>query len=46
MEETTLVLKLEGSVYVTHGVFRRDDTTTSALLQDFTVSVDAICDAQ
>ena len=45
-EGTITVLQLEGSVYVAHGVFRRGDTATSALLQGFTVSVDAVCDAE
>jgi Uma2 family endonuclease len=45
-EETITVLKLEGSAYVAHGVFRRGDTATSALLHGFTVSVDAVCDAE
>lgn len=45
-EETIMVLKLEGSTYVVHGVFRRGDTATSTLLQGFAVSVDAVCDAE
>ena len=45
-EETIMVLKLEGSAYVAHGVFHRGDTATSVLLQGFAVSVDAVCDAE
>ena len=45
-EGTIMVLQLEGSAYIGHGVFRRGDTATSALLQGFTVSVDAVCDAE
>lgn len=45
-EETIVVLRLEGSAYVEHGVFRRGDTATSALLQGFIVSVEAVCDAE
>jgi Uma2 family endonuclease len=45
-EETITVLKLEGTAYIAHGVFHRGNTTTSALLQGFAVSVDAVCDAE
>jgi Uma2 family endonuclease len=45
-EETITVLKLENGAYIAHGVFRRGETATSALLTDFTVSVDAVCDAE
>jgi len=45
-EGTIMVLRLEGSAYVAHGIFRRGDTATSALLPGFTVSVDAVCDAE
>jgi Uma2 family endonuclease len=45
-EGTIMVLKLEGSAYIAHGVFHRGDTATSALLQGFAVSVDAVCDAE
>jgi Uma2 family endonuclease len=45
-EGTMTVLRLDGSAYVVHGVFRRGDAATSALLQDFTVPVDAVCDAE
>ena len=37
---------LEGGTYVVHGVFRRGGTATSALLQGFTVPVEAVCDAE
>jgi Uma2 family endonuclease len=45
-EATITVLRLVGDAYVVHGVFRRGDIATSSLLQGFTVSVDAVCDAQ
>ena len=45
-EATLTVLKLAGDAYIAHGVFRRGETATSALLQGFTVSVDAVCDAE
>ena len=45
-EETITVLKLTDSNYVVHGIFRRGDTATSLLLQGFTVSVHAVCDAE
>jgi Uma2 family endonuclease len=45
-EVTITVLHLETGTYITHGVFRRSETATSALLQGFTVSVDAVCDAE
>jgi hypothetical protein len=45
-DETVLVLRLEGDVYVEHGVFHRGDTATSALLVGFTVSVTDIFDAR
>ena len=44
-EQTITVLKLEDGVYIAHGVFGRGETATSALLTGFTVSVDAVCDA-
>jgi Uma2 family endonuclease len=46
VEETITVLKLEGSAYIAHGVFHRGDMATSALLQGFAVSVDAVCNAE
>jgi Uma2 family endonuclease len=45
-EETITVLKLEDGVYMAHGVFDRGGTATSFLLTGFTVSVDAVCDAE
>ena len=45
-EETITVLTLEGGTYVAYGVFRRGDTAASALLQGFTVPVEAVCDAE
>jgi hypothetical protein len=39
------VLTLEDGAYIAHGVFRRGETATSALLTGFTVRVDAVCDA-
>lgn len=44
-DETITVLKLDGGVYVEHGVFRRGDTATSLVLPGFSVSVDAVFDA-
>jgi Uma2 family endonuclease len=43
--ETITVLRLEGAKYVEHGVFERGQAATSALLSDFSVSVDAALDA-
>jgi Uma2 family endonuclease len=45
-EATITVLHLEAGTYITYGVFRRGETATSALLQGFTVSVGAVCDAE
>jgi Uma2 family endonuclease len=45
-EDMITVLKLEADAYSTHGVFRRGETATSALLVGFTTSVDAVCDAE
>ena len=45
-EQTIAVLKLKGGVYIAHGVFGRGEIATSALLRGFTVSVDAVCDAE
>jgi Uma2 family endonuclease len=45
-EAAITVLKLENGVYIAHGVFRRGETATSALLPGFTASVDAVCDAE
>jgi Uma2 family endonuclease len=43
--ETITVLRLEGTKYMTHGAFKRGTIATSALLSDFTVSVDGVFDA-
>jgi Uma2 family endonuclease len=43
--ETITVLRLAGEGYVEHGVFRRGDQATSALIPEFTVAVDAVLDA-
>lgn len=43
---TITVLRMEGSGYVEHGVFRRGTQATSALLTGFAVSVDAVFDAE
>jgi Uma2 family endonuclease len=45
-EQTITVLKIEDGVYIAHGVFGRGEMATSALLTDFTVSVNAVCDAE
>jgi Uma2 family endonuclease len=45
-EKTITVLKLDNGVYIAHGVFHRGQTATSVLLEGFTVSVDAVCDAE
>ena len=44
-DETITVLTLEGDSYVEHGVFRRGETATSALLEEFAASVAAVFDA-
>lgn len=45
-EQTITVLKLEGGTFMTHGVFGRGEMATSALLTGFSVSVEAVCDAE
>jgi Uma2 family endonuclease len=45
-EETVTVLRFADGAYVPHGVFRRGDTLTSALLPEFTLAVTPIFDAQ
>jgi Uma2 family endonuclease len=44
--ETITVLRLEGAEYVEHGVFKRGERATSALLPDFAVDVSAALDAR
>ena len=44
--ETITVLRLADTGYVEHGVFYRGATASSALFSDFTVSVDAVLDAE
>jgi Uma2 family endonuclease len=46
LDETITVLKLQGTTYVEHGIFRRGEQTTSALLADLSVSVTDIFDAK
>jgi Uma2 family endonuclease len=45
MEETVMVLTLTGEAYIEHGVFRRGDEASSALLDGFTVQIDEVFDA-
>ena len=45
-EQTITVLKLEGGTFMIHGVFGRGEMATSALLTGFSVSVEAVCDAE
>jgi Uma2 family endonuclease len=45
-EATITVLKLDDGVYLARGVFGRGETATSVLLAGFTVSVDAVCEAE
>jgi Uma2 family endonuclease len=45
-EQAITVLKLENGMYIVHGVFGRGEIGASALLTGFTVSVDAVCDAE
>jgi Uma2 family endonuclease len=45
-EASITVLTLENGVYLSHGVFHRGETAISVLLNGFTVSVDAVCDAE
>ena len=44
-EETITVLKLEENSYGEHGIFCCGDIATSALLPNFTISVDEVCQA-
>lgn len=43
--ETVTVLRLDGSEYGVHGVFRRGATATSAHYAGLSVAVDAVFDA-
>lgn len=43
--ETVTVLAFQGAAYATHGVLRRGDVATSALLAGFTADVSALFDA-
>jgi Uma2 family endonuclease len=43
--EQIIVLRLEGTTYVEHGVFPRGAQATSALLEGFTVAVAEVLDA-
>jgi hypothetical protein len=40
------VLRLEGTQYVEHGIFRRGNPATSALLPEVAIPVDAVFDAR
>ena len=44
-DATIRVLSLRGAAYVEHGVYRRGDTATSALLAGFAAEVSAVFDA-
>jgi Uma2 family endonuclease len=46
VDESVMVLRLQGNEYVEHGIFRRGDAATSVLLPDFAVSVDEVFDAR
>lgn len=46
LDETITVLSLVGDAYTEHGVFRRGETASSALLAGFAVRVDAVLDAE
>jgi hypothetical protein len=41
-----MALKFADDTDIAHGVFRRSDTTTSALLQGFSVRVETGCDTE
>jgi Uma2 family endonuclease len=45
LDDTITVLRLADGQYVAHGVFRRGETATSALLADFAVAVTDVLDA-
>jgi Uma2 family endonuclease len=44
--EQITVLRLENDTYIEHGVFKRGETATSALLEGFAVDVHAVLDAE
>jgi hypothetical protein len=44
--EQILVLRLEGTTYVEHGVFRRGAQVISVLLESFAIAVAAVLDAE
>jgi Uma2 family endonuclease len=44
-DETITVLKLDGDAYTEHGVFHRNESAASALLDGFAVQVDEVFDA-
>jgi Uma2 family endonuclease len=44
-EGLVTVLRLDGDRYVEHGIFKRGETATSALLPELTVNVDVVLDA-
>lgn len=46
LTESITVLRLEGTQYIEHGVFRRGDQATSALLPEVAIPVDAAFDAK
>jgi len=46
LDATVTVLTLDGEHYTAHGVFRRGEQATSKLLAGFSVSVDALFDAE
>jgi Uma2 family endonuclease len=45
-EEAITVLQLESDAYKEHGIFHRDETATSAILNGFAIPVDAALDAR
>jgi Uma2 family endonuclease len=45
LDETIIVLTLDGDAYAEHGVFRRGASVASALLNGFAVRVDEVLDA-
>jgi Uma2 family endonuclease len=44
LDETIIVLKLDGDTYTEHGTFRRGQSAVSALLEGFVVQVDEVFD--